>query len=273
MRTQQEAEPDLAKVAAELALRRTQSPAAKGSCQPIGHDLEAMAKRLSNTSRHKVDPAEQQRRDAEEARREAEAKWRPVQASIGKRYAMTTFENYEIYDPAQRDAVEIVRQYAANIPEHVERGEGLILFGTVGTGKDHLLSCVLREAAMTHGVTVSHVYGLDLHAKVRDAMDDDKVEQVLRPYREAKLFAISDPLPNDGQLTPWNKQTLMRLVNARYVAMRPTLLTINAPSLSQTQDVGINVWDEMSDAVFDRLAHGAIVVECRWPSYRQRVSR
>lgn len=232
-----------------------------------------MAKRLTNVT--PIDDAEAERRDKAAAKAKAISRWESIQASIGTRYSGTTFESYEIYDKRQRDAVEQVKAYAANLPQHVERGEGLILFGTVGTGKDHLMACVMREAALTHGITLAHVYGLDLHAFVRDAMDDDKVEKVLSPYREARILAISDPLPNDGQLTSWNRQTLMRLVNARYIAMRPTLLTINAPNLSQDQDpkTGINVWDEMTDAVFDRLTHGAIVVECRWPSYRQRGSR
>lgn len=272
MPTQQQTEPDLAKLAVELAERRTQSPAASDTCQPIARDLDAMVARLRSDSkgtRIYIDPAE---REAAQRRTQAAQRWAAIQASIGARYAMSTFEGYEVYHADQRPALEAVKQYAANLPAHVARGDGLILYGPCGTGKDHLLNCVLREAALTHGLPVSHVYGLDLHAQVREAMDDERVEKALKSYRDAQVLAISDPIPNAGTLTDWQRQTMMRLVNTRYVSMRTTMLTINAPSLDPGVDpkTQVNVWNELTDAVFDRLTEGAVMVPCFWPSYRQR---
>ena len=41
---------------------------------------------------------------------------------------------------------------ALDLPSIVARGAGLIFYGPVGTGKDHLLAVMLYQAAGKHGL-------------------------------------------------------------------------------------------------------------------------
>ena len=68
---------------------------------------------------------------------------------LGTRYAPQRVElaNYSIYDPRQTGVVARIRAIGERISEFVEQGRNLALFGTVGTGKDHLLAWLLYRAA------------------------------------------------------------------------------------------------------------------------------
>ena len=165
--------------------------------------------------------------------------------------------------PAQRPVLAQVRLLLTSWTDRVRAGRGLVLLGTVGTGKDHLAACCLWESVRL-GFTARWLYAQTHFARLRDGMDGGQQEDTLvQPYIEADVLTISDPIPPLGDLTAWNTNQLLRLVDERYRRMRPTILTVNA---ADEKDVAAR----LSTPLFDRVREGAEIFVCRWPSFRRQ---
>ena len=222
-------------------------------------------------------PEEQAHRDAIEARNELHRKeFRAIASraalatSLGQRYSIdrVALENYKVYDPRQGPALERIRRIGATIKEFVEEGRNLGLFGTVGTGKDHLLAYLLYQAAAA-GFVCRYVNGQELFSRFRGTMGDGALETertLLKEFSSPTVVAISDPLPPAGKLSDWNRQVLYRLLEARYRARQPTWITANITSES-------NADESFTEAVWDRLQDDAELFFCDWPSFREKASK
>lgn len=188
--------------------------------------------------------------------------------SIGSRYSRerTRLEEFEIYHDAQRVALAEVNRFIDGLAENIRDGRGLILYGPVGTGKDHLLAAALFSAAAAslHCLWMS---GQEFYGRMRDVMDTGEREaKVMNAWALPSILAISDPIPPRGQVSEWNTSQLYRLLDKRYRNCRSTWVSLNAAS---EQDAD----EKLSAPVFDRLRDGATIVRCFWPSYRERDKR
>lgn len=212
--------------------------------------------------------------------RRAHADWAELVGAMGQRYAHATLANFSLYDPArQRPAVERLANFVQHARDFVDAGRSLVLWGEVGTGKDHLMAAAVREAVFTHHLQVRFVYGLRVYEEMREAIRRQQSEtSVLLKYQTAEVLVISDPIPPTGGLSDYNVGTLLRLVHDRYIQGRPTWLTVNVPSFEapragqtdqERRDSRVTE-GLLSAPVFDRLCDGAVKIACQWESYRQR---
>jgi DNA replication protein DnaC len=177
-------------------------------------------------------------------------------AELGERYsyANTRLENFELYHAKQSDVVKKVKAFSEG---------GLILFGPPGTGKDFLLANRLYEAIKAKK-TARFVNGPDLYGAWRDGIKDgtresDLVNQWLAP----DVLGISDLLPPNYEPTSWATQQLLRLLDARYRRCRWTWVTLNVKKIEDAAT-------RLTGPVFDRLREEALILECYWPSFRER---
>lgn len=183
----------------------------------------------------------------------------------GKRYADCSFENYKITNAKQRKVIDALRKYAAD-RSNIENGVGVMLFGTKGSGKDHLLMALAREVVRNHGDCAYWINGVALHAELKK-FDFDNIQRNVcwgnintRPERTPILW-VSDPLPPTGALSEYQQRLLFEIVDMRYSQMLPSWWTMNVESGSEAEI-------RMGAQTVDRLAHGALVLACNWPSYR-----
>ncbi len=194
---------------------------------------------------------------------------RQLSANLGARYTAERLDlgRFEIYHADQRAVVERVRALAERLPELVKQGVGLIWYGGVGSGKDHLMGWLLHQAAGRYGISCRWEFGLDLFGVVRDRMDSGhKEEDLLRELARPDVLAISDPLPAAGGLSPFRLEFLHRLAERRYRQLKPTWVTMNALSPEDADE-------QLSAQVFDRLRESAEMFPCFWPSFRERKGR
>ena len=211
--------------------------------------------------------AEARRQQAERAlQRQAYERrelWRTLSMEIGSRYVDCRLNNFAVTCDEQRKAIDLAAQYAAEMAVHVRQGEGVLLFGPAGTGKDHIMAALTYAAIMQHGFRVDWHNGMDLFGRVRDRIEADKSEAdfIHEMYRPA-ILAISDPLPPSGPLTPFQSQMMFRIVDKRYRENRPTWLTLNVSS-------GAEAAERIGVQTYDRLRHSAMGLFCNWPSYRK----
>lgn len=180
----------------------------------------------------------------------------------GKRYADCRLGNFELDSDAHRKAVEILTDYAENVSAKIEDGVNIMFIGPPGTGKDHLMTAICR-ASILAGQRVTWANGQDLWGSFRDAIGADANEaRMIRGYVQCDVLALSDPLPPRGGLSDFQAATLFRIIDGRYSSMRPTWVTLN---VANRQEAG----ERIGHQTIDRLAHGALVIGCSWPSYRQ----
>lgn len=121
--------------------------------------------------------------DAEEARQKAEAEKEAAQAKrrakierllgrsgIKKRFQQRTFANFIRDTPERRRCYDTAKTYADSFPQRAERGEGLYIEGTYGTGKTHLAAAIALQL-IGCGVPVVCKTSGDLLADIKEAFD------------------------------------------------------------------------------------------------------
>lgn len=209
--------------------------------------------------------AENDERKIRESRKNT---WAEFCAWRGTRYANATLSGFEVArDEAvakqQRDALDALAGYISELPRNVADGRGIVLYGPKGTGKDHLMSAVLRVAVLSHGIDVKWANGMDLFGEFRDLIDGEANEsKFVKSLASPSILAISDPVPPVGNLTGWQMSQLFRVIDMRYRNMKPIFVTMNATGAGDAES-------RMSGQIVDRLRDGALVVQCNWPSYRK----
>lgn len=205
----------------------------------------------------------------EETRRVASLHKR-VMLDLGHRYTpeRASVAAYELYDKTQKAAVKQLTDFLHNLRANITLGRCIVLYGSLGTGKDHLLAASLYAAAKA-GYSARWINGQELYAGIRATMDRDgsKVapneHDFMERWTEPEVLGLSDAQPPTGDLNAWRKELLYRLVDRRYRFMRPTWVTLNA---KDTQDAD----QKLGQQVWDRLQENGLLIPCYWQSHRER---
>lgn len=214
---------------------------------------------LSPEPPEKVAEREAEIAERAERRRRAEIQQRytDLVQSAGERYRECTLESYRCTTPQQRKAVDLVREYLT-----ADSSDNVILYGPVGTGKDHIAFAICR-VAVRRNKTVAWINGQKWFGLVRDAMDTSRTEaSIIAELVRPDVLCLSDPTPPIGGLTPHQATMLYRLVDARYSRGIPTICTINVNDDSEADK-------SMGEATWDRLCHGAWRIHCNWQTFRK----
>lgn len=184
-------------------------------------------------------------------------------ADLGSRYAHAELSNYEIYDAKQRAVIEDVKTFAMEMEERTKGGGGLLLYGGVGTGKDHVIAALLKIAIARYGFSAKWTDGRKLFADARKAIGDEAETEFLRKLTRPYILAISDPQPPQGDLTDFQSSLLRDVIDRRYRDCKPTWMTTNL----DRKDDAIAM---LSAPVIDRINHDVTKFFFDWQSYRAR---
>ena len=185
-------------------------------------------------------------------------------AQRGAVYRECCLANYEVYDAAQKPVTAALEAYADELGTNINDGRGLFLYGSGGTGKDHLLAAMARRAIIGFGRRVVWVSGQQLFGRIRDAMNGDTTEESLvASYTKPSVLLLSDPSPIFGDVTSHQANMLYRIIDERCNFGRTTWTTINVKSREEANH-------KIGGPIVDRLAFNALSLQCKWPSYRQR---
>lgn len=199
-----------------------------------------------------------------------EASMRKFFDRIGARYSDCTLRSFRIDHEGQRKAVETVRKFIVDLKLNLASGSGLLLYGPVGTGKDHLMVAAAREAIVA-GASVAWFNGVDFYAALRDAISNDRPESdIVRELVAPQVLCLSDPLPpivpgnanSKGSLTDYQAAVMFRVIDRRYRDRKSTWATFNVTG-------GVELLERLGAPLVDRLRDGAVSVPCEWPSFRK----
>lgn len=203
---------------------------------------------------------------AAERRLQLTSYWTKFIKARGDRYAGCRLANFDVSDdaevaPKQRKVLAALTAYCRTIDDRIVAGDGLVLFGPKGTGKDHLLVAVAR-VAIQRGYRVLWRNGMTLFAEQRDSMHEGDNEALIRRLVSADVLYLSDPLRPLGPLTDYQMECLQAILDGRYNAGRPTWCSVNVKD-------GDELDQRMGPQNGDRLRDHAIGLYCDWTTHRR----
>ncbi len=144
-------------------------------------------------------------------------------ATIPVRFAAKGFAKYIPKTQAQTVAREACEAFAEAIFERVEAGSCVTLIGPQGVGKTHLLVALVAQA-VARLVGARYITQMDFLAAIKGNWAWHGAEEVAQGLITVPLLAL------DEMLTPAHesdRQALFELVDARYRALRATLVASN----------------------------------------------
>ena len=202
---------------------------------------------------------------------EAERKKRSLDAMMGRaaippRFVNRSLRNYTADTDGQKRALSVCQRYAATFAKPggaKEIGTCLILAGNPGTGKTHLAAGV-ANFLLENGSTAVYSTAMTAIRAIRETWQNKtgKTEsQVIQDFVKPDLLILDEIGVQHG--TEAEKLHLFDLINARYEAVKPTLIISNLELDAVEQFIG--------ERAFDRLREGGgKAISFDWGSSRKR---
>ena len=237
---------------------------------------------VADYEREKADreAAENAQREAERAERMRERVREIIGASgMNARFLRRTFATFQ---PTQENhrALAACKKYADTFRDkqpgyNEDPGRnGLFITGPKGTGKTHLAAAIANQL-MQEGTAVVCMTMIDLLDRIKQTFEQNQKwgaseSSILKVYKEVPLLIIDDM--GKEPATEWAVSKIYAIINARYEAYLPTIITTNYSDSELVRrltpkDSGDNT---TADATIDRLREMCAAIVTTGDSWRSR---
>lgn len=167
-----------------------------------------------------------------------------------------TFENDDRKNEKLSDAMQ---KYAENFAKYRREGKGLLLHGTVGTGKTYFAACIANRL-IDSGYDVLMTNFARLTNQVQSASDKQKVIDDLNDY----ALIVVDDLGAE-RTSEYMQEMVFNIIDSRYRAGLPIIITTNLPmeEIKKPQD-------RNRARIYDRILQRCFPVEVSGASRRRQ---
>ena len=203
-----------------------------------------------------------EKKKAEIAEKEELERLRRLKAAAFVDIQMAEF-TFEKDDKANPKISSAPKTYCDNFPRFRRDGKGIILYGSVGTGKSFLAACIVNEL-------VSKGYACQMTTFSRltnqiGALWDGK-QAFIDKLTQLSLIAIDDlGVERD---TEYMNENVTTIVDALYTAKVPMIITSNYTPKQMTAEMDIR-----RKRIFDRILERCHPIEMTGGSRRKQIGR
>lgn len=177
-------------------------------------------------------------------------------SNVGKRFKRCSFDTFNA--EGHEKQFNLCRQYAERF-ENNDEGYGVMLYGTVGTGKTHLAASIGNYIVYEHGYDVYFMPFTELLNTLKNNMNDkDFIKGFMKRLYNTDLL-IMDDLGKE-KYTDWAAEQLFSLLDNRYRDCKPIIVTTNYTPQQLSQRV--------DEAIMSRLIGTCTVIGMNGRDYR-----
>ena len=190
-------------------------------------------------------------------------------SGIKKRYLSRTIDSFSVTAENKR-TFEVATDYIKNFREYFTQGKGLYLEGPCGTGKTHL-AIAIALAIINTGVPVICKTSIDILGDIKRCYERNSEvteEEVLEAYKTVDLLIIDDL--GKEQVTEWSVPVLYSILNERYEALLPTIITTNYNTTALAEKLSAKGDAETATAIISRFVESSKRVTMTWADYRRK---
>lgn len=175
------------------------------------------------------------------------------------KFRESTFASFQQTKHNARN-LKLCKRYASGFEEMLEKNQGLLFTGGVGTGKTFAAACI-ANALLNDGIPVvmtSFVKILELAQNFRG----DEEGRYIRRMNRAKLLIIDDL--GTERSTDFALEKVYNIIDSRYRASLPMILTTNL-TLTEMKEAA----DLRYSRIYDRIFEVCYPMEFAGPSWRK----
>ena len=186
------------------------------------------------------------------------------EAGLGARWCECSFQQFE-QSEGNRLALERCRAYAQQWPRQarLREGSGMLLSGPAGVGKSHLAAAIVLEL-LERGAKILFRNTSAFLCRLKDGYAEDRSEREEMERLELVELLVLDDLGVERD-SPWERETLYRVVNGRYEQLKPIIVTTNAD---------LNLLEKsLGPRTFGRLLEMCLPLQVRGEDHRRKSSR
>lgn len=207
----------------------------------------------------------EQEREEEENRREQARKDMELIASLrsaslmDERFSEATFDQFEINKDNERN-LKLCRRYVERFDLMVEKNQGLLFWGDVGTGKTFASACI-ANALLSKKIPVMMTSFVKLLSIIQNGEERDST--ILDRMKRAKLVIFDDLGAERG--TEYALEKVYGIVDARYRQKLPTIFTTNLTLAEMKAEIDVRY-----SRIYDRIFGNCYPMQFVGTSWRKR---
>lgn len=206
--------------------------------------------------------------DALEARKERERKEEEMQSirrarissMMDETFQTATFDNFR-KNSGNEKHLSIAQNYCKEFKKMYENNQGLLFYGTVGTGKSYTAACIANYL-LEHSTSVVMTSFVRILQEMQ-GFDREREEAFTNRLNSVRLLIIDDL--GAERSTDYALEKVYGIIDNRYRAKKPLILTTNL-TLSQMQAAS----DIRYERIYDRVFEMCYPLEFKGISWRKR---
>lgn len=163
-------------------------------------------------------------------------------------------------DGADQKTMSIARKYVDNFPEMKRRGKGLLLYGTVGTGKTYAAACIANEL-----ISQGRPCLVTNFARITNTLQGmfDGKQRYLDDFNRLDLLVIDDLAAERD--TSYMQEMIFNIIDSRYRSGKPLIVTSNLTQTDLKNPVSID-----RKRIYSRLLEMCVPIEVKGADRREK---
>ena len=183
-----------------------------------------------------------------------------LNSMMDETFRIATFDNFQVRKENERH-LQLAQNYCRKFQIMYEQNQGLLFYGTVGTGKSYTAACIANYL-LERKVSVVMTSFVRILQEMK-GFDKEREESFTNRLNSARFLIIDDL--GAERSTDYALEKVYGIIDSRYRAKKPLILTTNL-TLQQMQ----NTTDIRYERIYDRIFEMCYPIEFSGTSWRKR---